>query len=170
MTVQENVLAILREHQQRQDGERGQLKEDWGLVLTARDGSPVDASDFLDDVWYPPLKVLGLPNVFHQLRHTSVSYLLGGEDPILLAAVAKHGGWSDTPFGITPMPSQRTTDVVQTRRQGYCPTRWPWARSWRRSEATAWFAQMFARPRVLNRAKPCPGWCRRRESNPQPAD
>ncbi len=48
----------------------------------------------------PDLRLRLLRYVFHQLRHTNVSYLLGGEDAISLAAVAKHGGWTDM---LTPL-------------------------------------------------------------------
>ncbi len=48
----------------------------------------------------PGLRLRPLRYVFHQLRHTNVSYLLGGEDPISLAAAAKHGGLTDM---LTPL-------------------------------------------------------------------
>ena len=146
VAVHESVLAILREHKERQDAEKAKYTEDWGLVFTATDGSPVDASNIRDDVWRPILTTLvepgqvvripspkgerehasvfgdslrrlgwqygvsvealqkanpdlrlhpPLPYVFHQLRHSHASYLLGGEDPLSLAAVARHGGWAD---------------------------------------------------------------------------
>ena len=57
VAVHDRVLEILRQHKEFQDAERTRYnKEDWGLVFAATDGSPVDASNFLDRWWHPVLQ------------------------------------------------------------------------------------------------------------------
>lgn len=87
--VSQETLEVLDKHRAAQLMQKGTWKEDWGLVFTASDGSPVHPENFRKRVWHPTLKAAKLPRyVPHQFRHAFVSELLGGEDPVGLAAVA----------------------------------------------------------------------------------
>lgn len=89
IAVSQDVLEVLDKHRADQLMQKARWKEDWGLIFTASDGSPLNAENWRKRVWHPTLRALGIPRyVPHQMRHAFVTEGLGGEDPIGLATVA----------------------------------------------------------------------------------
>jgi integrase len=59
----------------------------WGLVVTASDGSPLRRSNFRRRIWLPSVEQSGLsPLTYHQLRHSHAAILIAqGEHPQVIA-------------------------------------------------------------------------------------
>ena len=87
-------VEALREHQQRQNAERGQAWPDWenhGLVFPSRRGTPMEP-DNLRRSWGEIRRAAGLGTIrFHDLRHTCVTLLLDlGAPPHVVREIVGH--------------------------------------------------------------------------------
>lgn len=87
-------VEALREHQRRQDVERGQAWPDWeahGLVFPSRRGTPMEP-DNLRRSWGEIRRAAGLGTTrFHDLRHTCVTLLLDlGAPPHVVRDIVGH--------------------------------------------------------------------------------
>jgi integrase len=87
-------VEALREHQRRQDTERGQAWPDWeahGLVFPSRRGTPMEP-DNLRRSWGEIRRAAGLGTTrFHDLRHTCVTLLLDlGAPPHVVREIVGH--------------------------------------------------------------------------------
>jgi integrase len=88
------MLAVLREHQDRQAAERlaaGVRWIDTGLVFTTATGTPVEPNDF-SKAFAQLCKVAGVRRVrLHDLRHTCASMLLAqGVPPRVVMEILGH--------------------------------------------------------------------------------
>lgn len=91
----ESLVAILREHQARQNSEKsffGETYQDHGLIFCTEQGDPIDPRNFTR-LWDHLLKQAGVPHArFHDVRHTWATMMLeAGED---LKVVSELGGHS----------------------------------------------------------------------------
>jgi integrase len=108
LRLDEDLLEVLREHQENQAEERALLGEKWRdpwgtLVFTTETGGPIHISCLLDH-FRQVLEKAGLPDIrFHDLRHTAatlmladgvplvtVSKILGHASPAITAAIYAH--------------------------------------------------------------------------------
>jgi len=85
----EGVLQALREHLERQQGERVAAGERWvdhGLIFPSKSGTPMDASNLRLDFTRVLLQA-GLPKIrFHDLRHTAASLMLNHGIPVIVVS------------------------------------------------------------------------------------
>lgn len=83
------MLPMVKEALQQQFAVRGPDSE---YVFTTRDGSPIDAHNFANRVWYPLLRYLGLEKRRpYQTRHTAATLMLAsGENPEWIARLMGH--------------------------------------------------------------------------------
>ncbi|NTU80721.1 MAG: site-specific integrase [Chloroflexales bacterium] len=108
LRLDEDLLEVLREHQENQAEERALLGEKWRdpwgtLVFTTETSGPIHISCLLDH-FRQVLEKAGLPDIrFHDLRHTAatlmladgvplvtVSKILGHASPAITAAIYAH--------------------------------------------------------------------------------
>lgn len=83
------MLPMVKEALQQQLAVR---RPDSEYVFTTRDGSPIDAHNFANRVWYPLLRYLGLEKRRpYQTRHTAATLMLAsGENPEWIARLMGH--------------------------------------------------------------------------------
>jgi len=88
------AATVLAQHRDRQAGERerrGVRWEDQGLVFPNTVGRPIDPSNLLRRHFYPLLDQAGLPRIFHDLRHSCATLLLGeGIHPKVVSDLLGH--------------------------------------------------------------------------------
>ena len=94
LTVSEDVMEILTEHQTFQKSEAEYLGESWpetDLVFTSQAGTPIHPRNF-ERVFKQLIKQAGVSNIrFHDLRHLHVSLLVSkGFDPRAIADRVGH--------------------------------------------------------------------------------
>jgi integrase len=95
--IDEDLVAVLREHRANQDEERQLLREQWGdpfgnLVFVSDSGRPIHASNLVSH-FKKTLAAAGLPIIrFHDLRHTAATLMLA--DSVPLVTVSKILGHS----------------------------------------------------------------------------
>jgi integrase len=97
----ECVLASLRSHRARQNGERlraGTLWQDSGLVFPTTTGTTMRGTNLLGRHFKPLLKRAGLPAIrLHDLRHTCATILLvAGKHPKYVQELLGHASISIT--------------------------------------------------------------------------
>src|SRR5215208_393149 len=97
----QRAVSALKTHRRRQLEEKlaaGSLYRDEGLLFASRHGTPIDAQNVVNRYYKPLLKRAGLPPIrFHDLRHSCLSLLAQGGEPIRdLQALAGHATASFT--------------------------------------------------------------------------
>ncbi len=93
--LSQRAVGALRSHRKRQLEEKlraGSKWQDNGLVFTNSKGMPLEAQNVVNRSFKPLLKKAGLPSIrFHDLRHSCLSLLASGGEPIRdLQALAGH--------------------------------------------------------------------------------
>ena len=93
-----SALKSHRKHQLQEKLAAGPLYRDGGLVFASGHGTPIDAQNVVNRYYKPLLKRAGLPPIrFHDLRHSCLSLLAQGGEPIRdLQALAGHATASFT--------------------------------------------------------------------------
>jgi integrase len=85
----DGVLQALREHLERQEGERTTARERWvdhDLIFPSKSGTPMDPSNLRLD-FVRVLMQAGLPKIrFHDLRHTAASLMLNHGIPVIVVS------------------------------------------------------------------------------------
>lgn len=93
--IDDELIAVLRQHQERQSKERDVLGDEWkdhGLVFPSEVGTPLGARNLVRH-FQSTLKRAGLPHMrFHDLRHTAGSLMLA--DHATMTDVSKIMGHS----------------------------------------------------------------------------
>ena len=90
----ENTLQILREHREKQEAWKVEIKGLWkenGLIFPSSRGTPGDSSNLRKD-YNETLARAGVPKIrFHDLRHTAASLLLNNNvSPIVVSNMLGH--------------------------------------------------------------------------------
>jgi integrase len=83
------TINVLRDHYERQQGERLAAGEKWqehGLIFTTSLGTPIHPRNLLRD-FKKLLRYVGLPTIrFHDLRHTAASLMLNNNIPPIVVS------------------------------------------------------------------------------------
>ena len=89
LLIGQTTLAVLRDHQSRQNEEIQRAGERWqnhDLVFPSTVGTPTNPHNLLKQ-YKRLLQLTGLPNIrFHDLRHTAASLMLNNGVPLLVAS------------------------------------------------------------------------------------
>jgi integrase len=95
LAIGEKAVAVLKEHQARQDLERqfaGRRWQEHGLIFTSLLGTPVHYKNLMDRYYYPLVERAGVQKIrFHDLRHTAASLMLSqGKSIWLVSKILGH--------------------------------------------------------------------------------
>lgn len=85
----ETTIEVLRAHYERQQSERlaaGEHWEEYGLIFTTSNGTPIHQRNLQRD-FKALIKHAGLPPIrFHDLRHTAASLMLNHDIPVIVVS------------------------------------------------------------------------------------
>jgi integrase len=121
VTLPAVTITALRHRQAQQDEERrwagNRWQNDWNLVFTTRDGTPLDERNVLRRFQEKILPLAGIPKMrLHDLRHSAVAILIA--QGVNIKAISELLGHSSVAFTL------QVYDICWKRRSAKLRTRW----------------------------------------------